>query len=113
MNGGKEMQKKLYRSTKDSMMAGVCGGLGEYFEVDSTIVRLVVAFMFIGSFGTALVVYFLAAMIIPRNPNNVAYYDNGNGSVKMKQDDSDDDIIITAKEEDEFGVGEASDEENK
>lgn len=113
MSGGKKMQKKLYRSTKDSMMAGVCGGLGEYFEVDSTIVRLVVAFMFIGSFGTAIVAYFLAAMIIPRNPNNVAYYDQGNGSVRRKQEESDDDIIITAKEEDEFGTDYDSDDNEK
>ncbi len=34
------MDKKLYRSTKNSMIAGVCGGLGEYFNIDPTIVRL-------------------------------------------------------------------------
>lgn len=34
------MNKKLYRSTKDKVLAGVCGGLGEYFDVDPTLVRL-------------------------------------------------------------------------
>lgn len=91
------MQKKLYRSTTDNKMAGVCGGLAEYFEMDSTIVRLIVAFMFIGSFGTALVVYLIAAMIIPRNPNSGIY--NNEGTERKKQQENDDDIIITAKEE--------------
>jgi phage shock protein C len=34
------MAKKLYRSKKDSVIAGVCGGIAEYFEIDSTLVRL-------------------------------------------------------------------------
>ena len=38
--------KKLYRSAKDKMIGGVCGGLGEYFNIDSTIVRL--AFILLG-----------------------------------------------------------------
>lgn len=36
------MNKKLYRSTKDKVLAGVCGGLGEYFDVDPTLVNLLV-----------------------------------------------------------------------
>jgi len=34
------MKKKLYRSKKDHMIAGVCGGIAEYFDVDTTLVRL-------------------------------------------------------------------------
>ncbi len=34
-------KKKLYRSRTDSMIAGVCGGLGKYFEIDATLIRLV------------------------------------------------------------------------
>ena len=34
------MNKKLYRSTKDKVLAGVCGGLGEYFDVDPTLVYM-------------------------------------------------------------------------
>ena len=37
------MKGKLYRSEKDKMVGGVCGGLGEYFGIDSTIVRLIFA----------------------------------------------------------------------
>ena len=34
------MKKKLYRSRKDKMLAGICGGLAEYFDVDPSLVRL-------------------------------------------------------------------------
>jgi len=37
------MKGKLYRSERDRMIGGVCGGLGEYFNIDSTIVRLIFA----------------------------------------------------------------------
>ena len=40
MNG-----KKLYRSNRDKMFLGVCGGLGEYFDVDPTLIRLGVALL--------------------------------------------------------------------
>ena len=61
------MNKKLYRSKVDSMICGVCGGLGEYFEVDSTIVRLI-AIVLIFGWGSGLVGYLVAAIIIPKNP---------------------------------------------
>lgn len=35
------MDKKLYRSNKDAKIAGICGGIGEYFEIDPTIVRII------------------------------------------------------------------------
>ena len=62
------MKQKLYRSSKDSLLAGVCGGIGEYANMDPTIVRLVTAFLFFGSFGTGLVIYLVAAILIPRRP---------------------------------------------
>ncbi len=61
------MNKKLYRSKVDSMICGVCGGLGEYFEVDSTIVRLI-AIVLIFGWGSGLLAYLVAAIIIPKNP---------------------------------------------
>ena len=45
------------------MICGVCGGLGEYFGVDPTIIRLL--FAIFGCTGTGLLVYFIAAAIIP------------------------------------------------
>lgn len=60
------MDKKLYRSSNDKVFAGVCGGIGEYFAVDSVIIRLLwVVFTLMG--GAGLVAYIIAAIIIPKD----------------------------------------------
>lgn len=57
--------KKLRKSKTDVKIAGVCGGLAEYFGVDSTLVRaLYLVFTFLGS-GSPILLYFLLAVIIP------------------------------------------------
>ena len=62
---GEIKMKKLYRSSTNKMVAGVCGGIGEYFNVDPTLVRLgFVALSFLA--GGGLLVYILAAIIIPK-----------------------------------------------
>ena len=62
-------QKKLYRSKADKMIAGVCGGVAEYFALDSTVVRLVWALIvaFTG-FVPGVVVYIIAAVVMPFPP---------------------------------------------
>ena len=56
--------KQLYKSNTNKKIAGVCGGIGEYFGIDPTIVCLgFVALSFM--FGGGLVVYILASIIIP------------------------------------------------
>ena len=62
------MKKKLYRSKKDHMIAGVCGGIAEYFDVDSTLVRLLTGLSVILG-GAGVVAYIIAWIIIPKNPN--------------------------------------------
>ena len=59
------MEKKLYRSMVNKMLFGVCGGLGEYFNIDPTIIRLIWAIL--GCTGTGILVYFVAAVIIPQD----------------------------------------------
>lgn len=56
--------KKLFRSDDNKMICGVCGGLGEYFNIDSTIIRLLWAIL--ACSGPGLFVYIVAAIIIPR-----------------------------------------------
>ena len=57
-------QKKLFRSTRDRKLAGVCGGLAEYFNVDSTIVRVI--FVLLGCFaGGGIFAYIILALIMP------------------------------------------------
>ena len=61
------MSKKLYRSRNDRMLAGVCGGLAEYFGVDATIVRiLMVLFALAG--GPGLILYIVLMLIILESP---------------------------------------------
>ena len=58
------MKKKLYRSSKDKKIAGVCGGIAEYMNVDSTIVRLICIALIFG-WGTGLLAYIVAALVMP------------------------------------------------
>jgi len=61
-------QKKLYRSLTDRKLAGVCGGLGEYFDIDPTLVRIITVVLAIGGIGTGILLYILAWIIIPDRP---------------------------------------------
>lgn len=61
-------QKKLYRSQSNKMICGVCGGLAEYFNVDATLIRL--GLVLLACTGTGIVAYFVAAIIIPNQPEN-------------------------------------------
>ena len=57
--------KKLYRSSTNYMLAGVCGGIAEYFNIDPTLVRLAwVLFSALG--GSGILTYIVAAIIIPK-----------------------------------------------
>jgi len=59
--------KKLYRSQNNSMISGVCGGLGQYFGIDPTIVRL--AFVFLAFYHMLGVwVYIVLAILLPKAP---------------------------------------------
>jgi len=58
--------RKLYRSSKDSMLAGVCGGLGQYFNFDSTLIRLLFVLLFFIGFGAIFLVYLVWIFIVPK-----------------------------------------------
>ncbi len=61
------MQKKLYKSNTDKKIDGVCGGIAEYFGIDSTIVRLaLVAFCLLG--GSGILAYIICMFVIPEKP---------------------------------------------
>ncbi len=64
------MNKRLYRSTREKMIGGVCGGLGEYFEIDPVLVRILfVVATFVG--GSGILAYILCWIIIPEEPRVV------------------------------------------
>jgi len=58
------MSRRLYKSSRDKVLAGVCGGIGEYFDVDPVIIRIlwVVSALF---GGVGVLAYIIAAIIIP------------------------------------------------
>ena len=60
------MNKKLYRIEEGKMIAGVCGGLAEYLNIDPTVVRLIWAL--VGLSGAGILAYLVAALIIPVKP---------------------------------------------
>lgn len=57
--------KKLYRLDKGAMLAGVCGGVAEYFNVDPSIVRLATVALCLFA-GLSIWVYIIAAVILPK-----------------------------------------------
>jgi phage shock protein C len=61
--------KRLYRSRKERMLGGVCGGLGEHMDVDPTMIRLVWAVVTVLSVGMGILVYLIAWIIIPESPD--------------------------------------------
>ena len=61
------MEKKLYKSNTDKKIDGVCAGIGEYFDIDPTLIRLawVLGTLFVGA---GIIAYIIASVIIPRKP---------------------------------------------
>lgn len=57
--------RKLTRSTTNRSICGVCGGIGEYVNIDPTIIRIIWIFCSLTSCGTGLIVYLIAALVIP------------------------------------------------
>ena len=82
-------KKRLYRIKKNAMFTGVCQGIGEYFEVDPTVIRLL--WVVISIFGTigigGIVIYLICTCIIPLKPtkdtfNDESTFDNEDFHVK-------------------------------
>lgn len=61
------MARKLYRSRTDSIIAGVCGGLAEYFDIDPSLVR-VGAVLLTLAWGAGLLAYLVLWLIVPQKP---------------------------------------------
>ena len=61
------MSKRLYRSNRNRMLCGVCGGIAEYLNVDPAVVRLVwIVFCALG--GSGALVYLIALILMPHRP---------------------------------------------
>lgn len=64
------MKKKFYRSRKDKVIAGVCGGLSEYFDIDPVLVRIIF-FLLIFFNGIGVLLYLLLMIITPQEPISI------------------------------------------
>jgi len=62
---GREPYSRLYRNTRDKVLGGVCSGLGEYWETDPILIRLLFIVLFFG-FGTGLLLYIIMWIVIPK-----------------------------------------------
>lgn len=60
--------KKLYKSQRDKMIGGVCGGISEYLNIDSTIVRIIFVIMALFG-GSGIIIYIAGLLIFPENDN--------------------------------------------
>lgn len=60
------MNKKLYRIEQGKLIAGVCGGIADYLNVDPTVIRLIWALVALS--GTGILAYIIAMLIIPVKP---------------------------------------------
>ncbi len=62
------MAKRLYRSVTDQKIAGVCGGLAEYFDIDAVIVRIAMVLIALASFGVGFIGYLICWVVIQPAP---------------------------------------------
>ena len=64
--------KRLYRNDDDKMIFGVCSGLGDYFEADPTLMRVLTIILFFISAGGALIGYIILAIVVPSKSSLIA-----------------------------------------
>jgi phage shock protein C len=60
--------KRLYRSSTDKKIAGVCGGLGEYFQIDPIIFRIIFVVLVFAGFAPGVLPYIVLWILIPKKP---------------------------------------------
>ena len=80
-----EKNKKIYRKVDDCIIAGVCGGLADYFEIDETLVRIIFVILTVGG-GSGILIYLVLWLVIPKkDQNNIT--NNWEENVKEFADD--------------------------
>ena len=60
--------KRLYRSSDNRVFAGICGGLGEYFDVDPTVVRVVYVLLSLLTAFMGILLYIILLFVMPNRP---------------------------------------------
>lgn len=88
--------KKLYRSKTDVMVAGICGGLAEYFDIDSSLIRIIFVVLLL-NFGTGFLAYLILWFIVPSAKQNNVSAKQNNSSVGQNIDEVTEEIKNKAK----------------
>lgn len=65
-------EKRLYRSRSDRVVAGICGGLADFFGLDASLIRLAFVLGVVFGFGSLLVVYLVMLFVVPEEPLSAA-----------------------------------------
>lgn len=81
------MEKKLYRSRESRIIGGVCGGIGEYFDIDPVLIRIIFLILFF-VLGVGIITYIIAWIIIPERPlnNEKIEYDVDEEKIKKQKE---------------------------
>jgi phage shock protein C len=64
-------QKHLYRSRRDRVIGGVCSGIGDFFGLDHSIVRLIFVLGVLFGFGSFLFIYLVMWIVVPDEPTGI------------------------------------------
>lgn len=79
--------RKLYRSRYDNKVTGLLGGIAQHLNFDATLLRIIMICIVVFSSGTIIIVYFIASLVVPKEPRhpNDPYYSNGWGQDRGKR----------------------------
>ena len=61
------MPKRIFKSTRNLMICGVCGGIAEYFNLDPSLIRILWVILSVFSGGLGILAYFACAIILPKD----------------------------------------------
>jgi len=75
--------KRLYKSRKDKVISGICGGIGEYFGIDPVLVRVIAVLLFFFG-GVGVIAYIVGIIIIPAEPLELGHNDNEKKETEKK-----------------------------
>jgi len=89
--------KKLFRSVDDNIIAGVCGGLAEYFQIDGSLVRIIFILLAIGG-GSGVLIYLILWLVVPSAKQNSSGKQNKEEKIKEFADEAKDKAKSMAKE---------------
>ncbi len=71
--------KRLYKSSEDKIFAGVIGGIGEYFDIDPTILRLAyILLAVLTALVPAIIGYIIASLVVPKKPHHHTHHTENN-----------------------------------